>query len=116
MPRAKRECDAFLLAVTTLFWGWGDRPIEGSELLAEIGVQLRRLYEAPQDALKAIQADTSSSGSDGARVRELNGIAEEMSARASWVWLEALFIVESAIAGQQFFNHAFNVETIAASG
>lgn len=113
-PEATRERDAFLLALATAGWGKGARRMDNAKLLREVAAQLRALHAGERTALTSIRADMSARGPDGARARELVAIAEEVSERAPWVWLEALFIVENWITGPKFFRHAFEARSLSA--
>lgn len=109
-PQATRERDTFLLALMTVAWGKGRWVSSGPELLAAAAAQLRRLHETPAEAVAEVRADVSDPGPTGELAFEVVEIAEEVSTRAPWLWLETLFIVENWIAGPQWFAQAFEVE------
>lgn len=110
-PQLTRERDAFLLAL--LLDGWsGERFATQTELSTGAAVQLRRLYEDPSGALATVRADFPELGATGEFAHELAGAAEEVCVATPWLWLETLFIVENWNAGQQWFDHAFEVEEV----
>lgn len=110
-PAATRDRDTVLVALMVLAWDKGKWEGDITRLLAALAGQLRVLYDAPNKALTAVQADTGDPDL-GAVATEMVHAAEEISARAPWLWLEALFIVENWITGPQFYEHAFEVKVI----
>lgn len=110
-PELTRERDALYLALLTGRWGRVGL-VTGTELTADAAGQLRRLYEASDEALTAARDSFPELGPTAELAHELVEIGEEVSARAPWLWLETLFIVENWITGPQWYDHAFEVQTI----
>lgn len=106
-PKAARERDLFYVALASAGWGQGSQARTGPELNQIAAAQLRSIYEAPAEALAGVRADAPAHPA----AAELVAIADEVSERAPWLWLEALFIVENWITGPQWFHHAFEIET-----
>lgn len=110
-PELTRERDALYLALLTGRWGRVGL-VTGTELSSQAAGQLRRLFEAPDEALAETRESFSELGPSSELAHALVEIGEEVSARAPWLWLETLFIVENWITGPRWFDHAFEVQTI----
>lgn len=113
-PEVARNRDVVLLAVLVVLWDKGPWRGEGAQLLDLIRAGLRRLHEAPDAVLAAVRADRVPGSAHQALAVEVVTAAEEIAVRAPWLWLEALFVVESALAGPQWFETAFEVKVIPA--
>ena len=111
-PELAREQDVILLATMAVLWDEGPWRGEEAELLDMVRVGLRRLFEAPETLLAAVRADRTPSSPYEVFAAEIITAAEEIAGRAPWLWLEALFVIESAIAGPQWFETAFEVTVI----
>ena len=110
-PEQQRDRDALLLALVIDAWGRGTCVIGMGELQESAAVQLRRLYSDPEAALAQLRSELSEPTGDsgGDLAVEVVSIVQEVAARAPWLWLETLFIVENWIGGPQYFGHAFAV-------
>ena len=69
----------------------------------------RKLYEAPRSVLAPVRANLGPRCRHRALATELVTAADEIAARAPWLWLDMLFVVENAFSGAQFFGKAFEV-------
>lgn len=111
-PELVREQDVFLLAALVVLWDEGPWQGDRAKLFGMVQAGLRRLFEAPETILAAIQADRTPSSPHETIAAEVLTAVEEIAMRAPWLWLEALFVIESAIAGPQWFDTAFEVRMI----
>lgn len=111
-PEIARDRDVFLLAFLVVLWDEGPWQGERAELLDMVRAGLRRLLEAPETALAAVRADRVPGSPHEALAAEIVKAAEEIAVRAPWLWLETLFIIESALAGPQWFETAFEGNVI----
>lgn len=102
----RRERDAFMLALMTAGWDRGNQVMEGRAVLDAASVQLRRLYSEPEAALAAVRADAA----DHPAAARLAAAAAEVDEADRPLWLEALFLVDAWRAGEQWFDHAFEVK------
>lgn len=111
-PELAREQDVFLLAALVVLWNEGPWQGDRVRLFGVVQGGLRRLFEAPETLLAAVRADRTPRSPHESFAAEVVTAAEEIAVRAPWLWLEALFVVESAIAGPQWFETAFEVTVI----
>lgn len=102
----RRERDAFMLALMVDGWDRGDRVLDGRAVLDAASAQLRRLYEEPWAALAPLYADAG----DHPAAARLAAAAAEVHEADRPLWLEALFLVDTWRAGEQWFDHAFEVK------
>lgn len=110
-PEKQRERDLFQLALTLEVLAGGPDALQSpSALLRQTREQLWRLYCEPAGVLRALDFERNQSVSGGEAAQELYETAGEIAARAPWLWLEALFLVENWISGPQWFEHAFELE------
>lgn len=107
-----RERDAFLLGVMVAIWEQGPWRGEAVALLALVATRLRGLYDDPALALSAVRADRVPGSPHEALAAEVVTSAEEIAVRAPWLWLDVLAILENALAGPQWFEHAFEAKAI----
>ena len=110
-PDERRHRDVLLLSLIVFGWDQHDRAGPVEEVLASAAAQCRRFYSAPIGATETVRSDQASATPSGSLALELVSIIDEVAARAPWLWLETLFIVENWIAGPQWFDHAFSIET-----
>lgn len=108
-PCAKRERNAFLLALLTQ--GWGRRQVFGNptELNEVVAAQLRLLYCVPDRALAAVRKDAVVRPPAASLVMAAEELVEPV---ARPLFLEALFITENWITGPRHFEHAFEIESL----
>ncbi|WP_299656738.1 hypothetical protein [uncultured Jannaschia sp.] len=111
-PEIARDRDVFLLAVMVVLWDAGPWRGDNVQLLEKVRAGLRKLYDDPAAALAPVRADRVEGKSYLAAAIEIVTVAEEIAARAPWLWLEVLFVIENALAGPQWFAHAFEVKVI----
>lgn len=107
-----RDRDVFLLAVMVAIWDMGPWQGGNIELLETVQAGLWKLYDDPKATLAPVQADRIPNGPHAAAATEIVTAAAEIAARAPWLWLEVLFVIENALAGPQWFEHAFEVKVI----
>ncbi len=112
VPGIDRDRDVFLLAVMVAIWDEEPWKGKGLDLLALVRTRLRRLYDDPAAALSAVRADLVPGAPHAASAGEIITAAEEIAARAPWLWLEALFAIENALSGPREFEHAFELKII----
>lgn len=111
-PENARDRDVFLLALRVGLWDKGPWKSETMALLEMMRGGLRRLYDDPAAALAQVQSDRIPGGSYAVPATEIVMAAQEIADRAPWLWLEVLFVVENALAGPRWFEHAFEVRVI----
>ncbi len=105
-PSYTRERDAFLVAVIGEMWGKGNRSITSQALLAATAInELRALYTTPGAALGRLRAEDRSNF----LAARLVAMADEVSRLDPSLWLEALFLAESWLAGPQVFEHPVEI-------
>lgn len=106
---ATRQRNAILVAVLIGGWGKGPRSVLATphDFYAAAARQLRLLYGQPNQALDVVRADAGSQP----MAAQLVSIVEELNTETGRpLWLEALFIVENALRGPQWFKHAFEIK------
>ncbi|TNC49567.1 hypothetical protein FHG66_10635 [Rubellimicrobium rubrum] len=111
-PELAREQDVFMLATLAVLWDEGPWRGDRAALFGVVQAGLRRLHETPETVLRAVRADRTPGSPHKAVAAEILAAAEEIVAWAPWLWLEALFVVENALAGPQWFDTAFEVTAI----
>ncbi|MBP1806913.1 hypothetical protein [Rubellimicrobium aerolatum] len=104
-----RERDLVLLALMVALWDEGPWQGEQAALLALVRGGLLRLLADPAVALQGVRIDRHSISPHAALATEILTAAEEIATRAPWLWLEALFVVENALTGPQWFDTASEV-------
>lgn len=108
-PEETRQRNAIFVSVLIGGWGKGQQSVllTKHEFYRAAATQLRLLYDQPDWALDAVRADA---GSQRMAAR-LVAIVEELNTEAGRpLWLEALFNVENALVGPQWFQHAFEIK------
>ena len=107
-PGMARERDLFFHALLTANWDSGiDTVLSPQDLADRAARQLRRLYEAPGEALAKVRADAAT---HGAAARSIEILEEVGTERNRPLLLEALFVAENMATGPQHFDHAFEIE------
>ena len=106
-PETARERDLVFHALLTGSWDSGvDKVVSLQELSRMAALQLRRLYEKPDEALSAVQADART---HGAAARSVDILREVGTPQNRPLLLEALFVAENMTTGPQHFEHAFEI-------
>ena len=107
-PGMARERDLFFHGLLTANWDSGiDTVLSPQDLADRAARQLRRLYEAPGEALAKVRADTAT---HAAAARSIEILEEVGTERNRPLLLEALFVAENMATGPQHFDHAFEIE------